>query len=93
MKELRLTEKTLILISESGRFNWPMQETDRAIGYRQQFITYIGGNNKQKLRKELQGKSLEHYELRPAKRLPFKWEAKVYGLAWDEAKNLARRTQ
>jgi hypothetical protein len=88
MKALKLG-KVLVFISESNQFNWAIHQRDRALSFRQQFITYLGMNNKRKLIEILREMEFEFYELRQAKRLPYKWEAKVYGMAWDDVRELA----
>lgn len=88
MQQLRLGN-VLVFISESRNPNWAVNERDRALPFRKPFITYLGRNNKRELTQILRQVEFESYELRQAKRLPYKWEAKVYGLAWDDVRQLA----
>ncbi len=88
MKELRLGN-VLVFISESGRFDWPQHERDNALPFRKQFITYIGRKTKKELLQILNNLDFKCFEIRQAKRLPYKWEAKIYGMAWDDVRALA----
>ncbi len=89
MKTLRLGQKVLVFISDSGRFNWAQHERDRALPFRKQFITYIGASSQKKIIKILKELEFEKYALRKGKRLNEAWEAKVYGLAWDDVRAIA----
>jgi hypothetical protein len=88
MKELRLG-KVLVIISESGRFNWPIHESDRPFDYRRQFITYLPGRTRQELKDLLSNLEFESYQIRKGKRLGSAYEAKVRGLAWDTVRAIA----
>lgn len=88
MQELRLG-KVLVFLSESANPNWPIHDRDKPLSFRKPFITYLGRNNKRELTQILRAIEFKSYELRPAKRLPYKWEAKVYGMAWDDVRELS----
>ena len=71
MQQLRLGN-VLVFISESGNPNWPIHDRDKPLSFRKPFITYLGRNNKRQLIQILRELEFEFYELRQAKRLPYK---------------------
>ena len=88
MKQLRLGDRVLVLISESNSYNWAVHEADQKFDFRKPFITYIGGT-KEELEKIKKSLNAVKIELRKAKRLPYPCELKIWGLQWDEARLLS----
>lgn len=89
MRHEIITSRVEAYVSENETWNWPKHPSDRD---RSSFITYIGGNNKQKLDKVIQSipypvKSVR----RDAKRFKrrFTYELKIWGLAWDDLLEIA----
>lgn len=95
MDSITYTPWLSILRSLNNSQGWTIHERDLNFNrlfaqrfnlknYNPAHLTYLGHSNKQELEKccKLLARKygLEHFEIRPAKRLKFKWEAKIEGL-------------
>jgi hypothetical protein len=87
MLEIQWTEKMLVLLSENDSVDWPVHQRDKV---RRKFITYLAAKTKKELMAILQELEFESYTIRTAQRLkPYKYEAKICGLSWEDTLSLA----
>lgn len=87
MIELRISDRVLVFISEKNTHNWAINEKDKGIKHRKAFITYLGGDIADLVRVR-QTLNAAKVQLRFSKRLPYKYEMKIWGLSWDDTRLL-----
>jgi hypothetical protein len=86
--KIKLCDRVMIFLSESGSMPWPINQRDKV---KRRFITYLAGNNKAELKKACYQLDIESFELRTAERLKdYKYECKIAGLAWNDALELGK---